>query len=239
MDNNEVNALIDAFVGYREMLVPIQADMHEFLNTYVAMKNDVDKLDEAFSGDVQEKLSEIYKLLASQAEKSEELVRKVDQFLKTSGKYTEGIENIISKFESVGNRLSVIEDLEKRAEEQIGRLDTIMEEKRRNYNIKELEKSLDNYNANLQAVGDFINNDVANNIVSNTKAIQSIKDGNENIAKRLEEEKKSIDNLAETYSASNELLKKIVEKQDVNEEYIFDILDRWAEERRVKTKKKK
>ena len=239
MDNNEYNALIDAFVGYREMLVPIQADMHEFLNTYVAMKNDVDKLDEAFSGDVQEKLSEIYKLLASQAEKSEELVRKVDQFLKTSGKYTEGVENIISKFESVGNRLSVIEDLEKRAEEQIGRLDTIMEEKRRNYNIKELEKSLDNYNANLQAVGDFINNDVANNIVSNTKAIQSIKDGNENIAKRLEEEKKSIDNLAETYSASNELLKKIVEKQDVNEEYIFDILDRWAEERRVKTKKKK
>ena len=81
MDNNEVNALIDAFVGYREMLVPIQADMHEFLNTYVAMKNDVVKLDEAFSGDVQAKLSEIYKLLASQAEKSEELVRKVDQFL--------------------------------------------------------------------------------------------------------------------------------------------------------------
>ena len=31
MDNNEVNALIDAFVGYREMLVPIQSDLHEFL----------------------------------------------------------------------------------------------------------------------------------------------------------------------------------------------------------------
>lgn len=238
MDNNEVNALIDAFVGYREMLVPIQADMHEFLNTYVAMKNDVDKLDEAFSGDVQAKLSEIYKLLASQAEKSEELVRKVDQFLKTSGKYTEGVENIIAKFESVQARLSVVDDLEKRAEEQIGRLDSIIEEKRRNYNIKELEKSLDAYNANLQSVGDFINKDVAENIVSNTRAIQSIKDGNENIAKRLEEEKQSIDTLAETYTASNELLKKIVEKQDVNEEYIFDILDRWAESRKVKTKKK-
>ena len=156
MDNNEVNALIDAFVGYREMLVPIQADMHEFLNTYVAMKNDVDKLDEAFSGDVQAKLSEIYKLLASQAEKSEELVRKVDQFLRMSGKYTEGVESIISKFESVEGRLSAINDIEKRAEEQIGRLDTLLEEKRRNYNIKELEKSLDAYNANLQTVGDFI-----------------------------------------------------------------------------------
>ena len=238
MDNNEVNALIDAFVGYREMLVPIQADMHEFLNTYVAMKNDVDKLDEAFSGDVQAKLSEIYKLLASQAEKSEELVRKVDQFLRTSGKYTEGVENIISKFEAVSSRLSVVDELEKKAEEQIGRLDTIIEEKRRYYNIKELEKSLDQYNANLQSVGDFINKDVAENIVNNTKAIQSIKNGNENVAKRLEEEKKSIDSLAEAYTSSNELLKKIVEKQDVNEEYIFDILDKWAESRKVKTKKK-
>ena len=238
MDNNEVTALIDAFVGYREMLVPIQADMHEFLNTYVAMKNDVDKLDEAFSGDVQAKLSEIYKLLASQAEKSEELVRKVDQFLIMSGKYTEGVESIISKFESVEGRLTAINDIEKRAEEQIGRLDTLLEEKRRNYNIKELEKSLDAYNANLQTVGDFINRDVAENIVSNTKSIQSIKDGNENIAKRLEEEKKSIDALAETYASSNELLKKIVEKQDVNEEYIFEILDRWAEDRQVKIKKK-
>lgn len=238
MDNSEVNALIDAFVGYREMLVPIQADMHEFLNTYVAMKNDVDKLDEAFSGDVQAKLSEIYKLLASQAEKSEELVRKVDQFLRTSGKYTEGVENIIAKFEAVQSRLSVVDDLEKRAEEQIGKLDSIIEEKRRNYNLKELEKTLNSYNANLGQVSDFINHEVADNIISNTKTIQSIRDGNENIAKRLEEEKKSIDGLAEAYISSNELLKKIVEKQDVNEEYIYDILDRWAESRKVKTKKK-
>ena len=31
---------------------------------------------------------------------------------------------------------------------------------------------------------------------------------------------------------------KILEKNDVNEEYIFDIMDKWAEERRVKTKGK-
>jgi predicted DNA-binding ArsR family transcriptional regulator len=237
MDNNEVNALIDAFVGYREMLVPIQSDMHEFLNTYVAMKNDIDKLDDAFSGDVQAKLSEIYKLLASQAEKSEELTRKVDQFLKSSTKYTEEVDNLISMFESIQDRISAVNKLEEKAEEQIGRLDSIIEEKRRNYNLKDLEKSLDAYNANLQAVGDFINNEVAENIVANTKTIQEIKDGNENIAKHLEDEKSSIEKLTETYLESNKLLKKIVEKEDVNEEYIFDILDKWAESRKVKTKK--
>ena len=237
MDNSEVNALIDAFVGYREMLVPIQADMHEFLETYGALKNDVDKLNNAFSGDVQARLSEIYKNLASQAEKSEELTRKVDQFLKSSEKYTEGVSNLISMFQNIENRISSVNELESQAEAQIGRLDTIIEEKRRNYDLKDLKKSLDSYNANLQTVGDFINKDVAENIISNTASIKQIKEGNENIAKRLEEEKQSIDVLAETYKSSNALLKKIVEKQDVNEEYIFDILDRWAEDRKVKIKK--
>ena len=237
MDNNEVNALIDAFVGYREMLVPIQTDMHEFLETYGALKNDVDKLNTAFSGDVQGKLSEIYKNLASQAEKSEELTRKVDQFLKSSAKYTEEVDSLISMFKSIQERISAVNEIEAKAEEQIGRLDSIIEEKRRNYDLKDLKKSLDAYNSNLQTVGDFINKDVAENIIENTNSIKEIKEGNQSIAKRLEEEKKSVDELVETYKSSNELLKKIVEKQDVNEAYIFDILDKWAEDRKVKIKK--
>ena len=130
MDNNEVNALIDAFVGYREMLVPIQADLHEFLNTYTALKTDVEKLDSAFSGDVQGKLSDIYKLLASQAEKSEELINKVDQFLRSSNKYTEKVDSLMTMFESIEGRISAVNNLEAKAEEQIEKLDTIIEEKK-------------------------------------------------------------------------------------------------------------
>lgn len=237
MDNNEVNALIDAFVGYREMLVPIQSDLHEFLSTYEALKNDLQKMDTAFSGDVQKKLTEIYSSLSSQAEKSAELTRKVDQFLQSSNRYTEEVNKLISTFESISGRISSVNELEAKAEEQIGKLDNILDEKRRSYNLKDLEKSLDQYNANLQNVSDFINKQVAENIIENTRSMQSVKDGNENIAKRLEEEKKSVDDLVGEYKSSNELLRKIVENQDVNEEYIFDIIDRWAESRKVKTKR--
>ncbi|MBE5755930.1 MAG: hypothetical protein E7341_04595 [Clostridiales bacterium] len=237
MENSEVNALIDAFIGYREMLVPIQNDMHDFLETYDALRNDVDKLDAAFSGDVQGKLQQIYKTLADQAEKSEALVRKVDEFLKSTTKYTEEVENLMTMFESIQGRISAVNELETKAEEQISKLDEVLEEKRKNYDLKDLKKSLDQYNANLQNVNDFINKDVAENIVENSKAIQEIKSGSENIAKRLEEEKSSVEKLTEVYSSSNALLKKIVEKNDVNEEYIFDIIDKWAEDRKVKTKK--
>ncbi len=237
MENSEVNALIDAFIGYREMLVPIQNDMHDFLETYDALKNDVDKLDAAFSGDVQGKLQQIYKTLADQAEKSEMLTRKVDEFLKSTTKYTEEVDSLMSMFESIQGRISAVNELETKAEEQIAKLDDVLEEKRRNYDLKDLKKSLDQYNANLQNVNDFINKDVAENIVENSKAIQEIKSGSDNIAKRLEEETASVEKLAEVYTSSNALLKKIVEKNDVNEEYIFDILDKWAEDRKVKMKK--
>ena len=133
--------------------------------------------------------------------------------------------------------MSAINEIEQRAEEQISKLDEVIEEKRRNYNLKELQKSLENYNANIEAANNYINKDVAENLVSSTRMVQSIKDGNENLVKYLEDEKRSIGELAESYKNTSELLKKVVEQNGVNEEYIFDILDRWAESRRVKTKR--
>ena len=238
MENSEVNALIDAFIGYREMLVPIQNDLHDFLETYDALKNDVSKIDKAFSGDVQGKLTEIYKTLSAQAEKSEALTRKVDEFLQSTNKYTDEVSKLMAMFETIENRISSVNDIEVKAEEQISRLDVILEEKKRNYDLKDLKNSLDKYNANLQSVSEFINKDVAENIVENTKTIQEIKAGSSNVVAHLAEEKSSIEELSRNYQQSNELLKKILEKNDVNEEYIFDIMDKWAEERRVKTKTK-
>ena len=238
MENSEVNALIDAFIGYREMLVPIQNDMHDFLETYDALKNDVEKIDKAFSGDVQGKLTEIYKTLSSQAEKSEALTRKVDEFLKSTSKYTEEVSKLMGMFETIQTKISAVNEIETKAEEQISKLDDILEEKKRNYDLKDLKNSLDKYNANLQSVSEFINKDVAENIVENTKTIQEIKSGNTNVVTHLMEEKSSIEELSENYRATNALLKKILEKNDVNEEYIFDIMDKWAEERRGKTKGK-
>jgi len=237
MDNKEISSLINAFVGYRDMLVPIQSDLNEFLNTYTSLKGDIDKLSNAFSGDAKSKLDEIHKSLAQQAQKSEELTRKVDQFLRSSTKYTEEVDKLISTFEGIESRIKSVNEIEAKAEAQISKLENIIEEKKKTYNLKDLERNLESYNSNLQSMVGFVNKDIAENLVANSKTIQSIKDGSENIVVRLKEEKKSIDDLIESYKTSNDLLKKIVENNDVNEEYVFDIIDRWAETRNIKIKK--
>ncbi len=238
MDTKEIDSLIEAFIGYREMLVPIQSELHDFLNTYDSLKDTTERLRTSFSDDAKEKLNEIYKSLSVQAKKSEELSERVDQFLKSSEKYTDEVSKLISTFEGINSRILNVNEIEKKAEEQIGKLDEIIEEKRKSYNLKELQRNLEVYNTNLQATSDFINKDVVESVVTSTKLVQSIKDGNENIFKLLESEKNNIGELVDSYNNSNNLLKKVIENNDVNEEYIFDILDRWAESRRVKTKRK-
>lgn len=238
MENKEeISSLINAFVGYRDMLVPIQSDLNEFLGTYTALRADIDKLSNSFSNDAKSKLDEIYKSLAVQAQKSEELTRKVDQFLRSSTKYTEEVDKLISTFEGIETRIKSVNEIEAKAEAQISKLEGIIDEKKKSYNLKDLEKSMDNYSNNLKAVGDYVNNEIAEKIVTNGNVIQSIKDTSENIVIKLKEEKKSIDDLIESYKTSNDLLKKVVENNDVNEEYVFDIIDRWAESRNIKIKK--
>ena len=106
------------------------------------------------------------------------MTRKVDEFLQSTNKYTDEITKLMSMFETIQSRISSVNEIESKAEEQISRLDEILEEKKRNYDLKDLKNSLDKYNANLQSVSEFVNKDVAENIVENTKTIQEIKSGN-------------------------------------------------------------
>lgn len=237
MDNNDLRILIDTFKGYRDLLNPIQNNLHDFAETYNWIKSDIEKLNSAFEGDIKGNLEKIYKNLSSQAEKATDLSSRIEQFISMSDKYTQGVNRFITAFEKVNQRIESVNALENRAEEQIGKLDAIIEEKKKSYNIKELQKTLESYNDNVQKVSEFINKDVAESLNENYKKLENIKGGNDNILKRIQEENISIENLLGNYKTTNELLRTIIEKEDVNEAYIFDILDKWAEARKVKTKK--
>lgn len=48
MENNELLQLINAFKGYRDLLSPIQENLKEFSDTFVSMRDDIEKLNDAF-----------------------------------------------------------------------------------------------------------------------------------------------------------------------------------------------
>ena len=237
MENNEVKVLIDNFKAYRDLLTPVQKNLNDFIGTYDAMKENIDKLNAAFGGDLKARLEDIFRQMSGQAEKAADLSARIDQLAGSATKYASEVNGLVSLFSKIEERLSGVNKLEGQAEQQIARLDAILEEKSKNYNLKELQKSLDNYNADVRKIGEFINKDVADTLMNSQNKLDAMKTGLDGIVKSQNDGKASIESLLKEYTVSTELLKKITEKQDVNEAYLFDILDRWADSRRVKIKK--
>lgn len=235
--NDELLALTESFKAYRDLLVPLKESLFDFAESYESVKINIVKLNNAFDGDIQGKLQNIMNNLQSQAQKANDLTTRIDQFVSITNKYMAETDKVFAVFGDIEKKLKVVNDLEKRAESSLEKIDAIAEEKKKSYNLTQLQRSLESYNSNLQTVSEFINKDVAKVMSDNTKKLESIKGGTELIEKRIADEGKSINDLAKTYAETNAFLKVLVEKNDVNEEYLFDILDRWAESRRVKTKK--
>lgn len=235
--NDEILQLTEAFREYRDMLVPLKDSLFSFADNYESVKSNIVRLNNAFDGDIQGKLQIIMNNLNSQAQKANDLATRIDQFVGLTNKYVSETEKVFSMFSSLEKSLKTVNDLEKRAEDTIDRIDAIAEEKKKSYNLTQLQRSLESYNSNIQTVSEFINKDVAKVMTDNSKKLESIKNSTDSVERSLADEGKTLQELAKTYSETNTLLRSLVEKNDVNEEYLFDILDRWAESRRVKTKK--
>lgn len=237
MENNEISSLIVAFKEYRDLITPIEKNLRDFSTAFEGMKLDIADLNKAFGGDIGGKLDKIYKELSGQADKSKNLVYEIDNFIASTQKFAGQFDKLIVMFANIENKISNIDALQKRAEEQIEKLDNIVAEKKKSYDIKELQKNLEQYNEGVQKINDYINKDVADALKINNQKISEIKNKNDNVFDAIVEEKSSIDKLVESYQQSNQILKKIVEVNDVNETYIYEILDKWAEDRKVKIKK--
>ena len=219
MDKTEdLKTLIDAFIGYRDLLTPIQSGLSDFLETYNGVRDDIEKLNSAFDGSAQSNLQSIAKTLASQAEKSTDLSSRIEQFAKATTKYVSQIDNLVALLERTEQKIAAINEIEGKASEQIKKLDAVIEEKKINYNLRDLQRSLEGYDNNVRKVSDFINKDVAEVLSENARKIDAIKQNGESLGKELSEERASVDALLESSQKNAELLKRIAESNDVNEE---------------------
>lgn len=234
--DEELRSLIESFKGYRDLLVPIQAGLRDFADTYDAMRSDISRLDAAFNEDVRMKLDGIYKTLSEQARHSTDLSSRIDEFVKGTVRYTEDVSRIAGLLGKSEERLAAVKELEDRAAEQIDKLDKVIEEKKVN-NVRDLQRTIETYTTNVQKVSDFINKDVSEALSSSAKKLEAIKSDNEKVWKKLGEESADIEKLAASFSGVNAFIKKVAESGDVNEAYLFDAFDRWAASRKVKTKK--
>ena len=236
MEGQDLNALIQAFLGYRDMMAPVLDSLNEFVNTYDGLRADIDTLNGAFAGDVKGKLEQISSTLAQQASRSTDLASQIDRFVGMGDKYIAQVNALSDSMSKVQERMTAMGELEQKADEQLHKLETIIQEKRTNYNLRDLQRSLDNYNNSVQKVSDFINKDVGQALGDSNSRLDSIRSQNEALQKMLAQEGQDVAALLAEYRANNRLLAQLVEQNDVNTAYVYDVLDAWALSRGVKIK---
>jgi len=237
MDNKELSLLIDSFKGYRDLLAPVQKNLSDFVGTYDVMRENIEKLNSSFAGDVKAKLEELFKQMSTQSAKANDLASQVEKLTNSANRYTTEVGNFVALIDKVNSKLAPLLELEKKAENQISRIEQLLEEKTNNYDLKALQGALDKYNNEVKNVSSFINKDVGKIIEESHTSLVDMKGGIDELVKKRNDEKETLSTLISSYKATENYLKQITEGRDVNEAYIFETLDKWAVSRGVKHKK--
>lgn len=238
MSEDSIKELIDSFIAYRNLIAPLQESLHSVSKTYEEIRADLDNLTKSFSGNAAAQLEKVHATINAQAKSGQELGKRIEEYASSGEKYAQAVKDMSARFSEVVNRIDTLGEIEKTAQNQLARIDTLISEKRSTYNLKELQKSLDGYNTNVEKISDFINKDIASVLKQNAAKIEEIRRENEELSAAVAEQGKDIATLISEFSETSALLKKLVEGSSVNEEYLFDAFDKWAADRKVKIKKK-
>lgn len=237
MNDNSVKELIESFIAYRNMIAPLEESLKQVSRTYEEIRTDLDNLSRSFSGSAASQLEKVHSTINAQARSGQELSRRIDEYASSGEKYAQAVKEMSVRFGEVAKRIDTVSEIEKTAESQIAKIDLLINEKRSSYNLKELQKSLDGYNTNVEKISDFINKDIASVLTENAEKIETIRKENEALSQAVKEQGKDIATLTSMFAETTALLKKVVEGGSVNEEYLFDAFDKWAKDRKVKIKK--
>lgn len=238
ISENSIKELIDSFIAYRNLIAPLQDSLNSVSKSYEEIRNDLDNLTKSFSGNAAAQLEKVHSTINAQAKSGQELGRKIEEYASSSERYAQAVNDMSSRFSDVVNRIDSLGKIEKSAQSQLAQIDNLISEKKSSYNLKELQRSLDGYNKNVEKISDFINKDIASVLKQNADKIETIRKENEDLSAAVAQQGKDIAVLITEFSQTSKLLKKLVEGSSVNEEYLFDAFDKWAADRKVKIKKK-
>lgn len=238
MNENSIQELIDSFIAYRNLIAPLRDSLKEVSSSYGEIRDDLDILLKNLSGNAAGQLEKVNATLNAQAKSGQELSRSIDVYSRSSEKYAQAVKDITSLFSALENRISSLEEMERSARAQIERIDSLIEEKKNTYNLKDLQKSLDRYNVNIEKISEFINRDIASVMKDNADKVEAVRKENEELKLLVSKQNEDIAALTEMFSTTTSLLRSTVEGNTVNEQYLFDVLDKWAADRKVRTKQK-
>lgn len=149
----------------------------------------------------------------------------------------EGLEKIKNEILETTKQSEMYLKSQKEALESISKFEEIMK-KIENVDFKNYESKLERYTYNLQLLNDKIENGLQEKIDKNLGEIEKFEKKINEISENTTKQNNAITEIAKSVATMTTLLSKLTKTGNVDEQYIYEIIDRWADESKVKHKKR-
>ncbi|MCK9575117.1 MAG: hypothetical protein WCX32_04715 [Clostridia bacterium] len=231
-NTKEIADLIGEFTNHTKVIETVNENFTNFMHAYKQIKESLEKL----NIDIKSKQN-IEKAMNDLVDKGTLLVgditvlsQKVNKLESLINPIAEQIENLNTSFKKLINfdeNVQAILNSVSKTNETIDKLD-----------LKQITTTLESYNQKMEQTKTIFEQDVKKAFNTNNARIDYMLKDVSSIVKNADSANTHLEELVKQQVELQTIISKLVDKNTFQMEYLYDVLDKWAEERKVKLSKK-
>lgn len=234
--NEEIQKLIETFVMQTQEMKKVNENLNNFLSVFSVAKERIEKLEIKQDSNITNEIEELSKRVNQVNNQSEILSNNFADYIALSEKFNETILSLGNRFSELENKITKLEQTESNITSSLKKLDTISEDVS-HFRVDSLTEKLSLFDNVVSEVKNSLNGKVSENLEKNNSIMLSLqKDFNEKLSK-INSTGSSLEKIAEQSTTTNAVLNKILDKNEIDKSYLYDLLDEWSESRKLKIKK--
>jgi len=228
----EITDLITEFSKHTKVIEKVNENFASFVQAYKVIKESLEKL----NVDVKSKQT-IEHTMNDLVSKSQNMVGdinvlsgKINKLENLINPISEQIENLNTSFKKLINfeeNVQKILNNVNKTNETIEKLD-----------LNQINDALVSYNEKMEQTKNIFEKDVKKSFDTNNAKIDAMVSDVNSVLKNADSQNTHLEELVNQQSSLQAILTKIADKNTFQMEYLYEILDKWADERKVKTNKK-
>lgn len=213
--------IINHFAEERELLSQSVQGIEEFVKTYTELKIFLDDFKGKENINVSDNLSNINKELNAM----NEIVNSYNSNL--SGKY----KKLQEDFDQLLKKYQTLETSQKKLTNFVDKIDNFMQVLTK-LDLNEMAASLNNNQTKVEKLNALVEKDLKEQIEKNNKNVQSVIISFKQFIEASKKQQTEVNKIAQETKVTNDLLKEMSKSNNINQAVLFELMDKWAEERK-------
>jgi len=236
MDKDTLERIINEYADSRKLMESVNSNINEFIEAYKEVSNKLNKLQRPDDIELKEKIDGLEKKLGTIDESIKEYKEILDNNINVATKINKSIINSDNAIKQINEKLTPTLELITNTLGAMNNFNTIVESFSQ-VDFSSLEKNIPEYTSQIVSLNKNVKKNIADKIKTNDIAFEKLHKSVSKVVDNSDNQTNTLGDISTKLLDTNMLLEEIVTKGNVDEQMIYEILDKWAESRNIKIKK--